>query len=173
MNIFILNKTHSENVKMYVDSHIVKMPLEYAQMLCTVVNEKVGYQITPYKSTHINHPCTLWAGECKQNFLYLWNLMQYTDAERMFRFGKTEEHLSVRTLTDAGVYKFASLFRYSDLESELTEFPQCMPDYCKADTVDQAYRNYYLHEKQHIWKWTKRPMPDFIKQYLTEELVDI
>lgn len=169
MNIFILDKQHSVNVKMYVDSHVVKMPLESAQMLCTAVNVKSGMQVAPYASTHQNHPCTLWVMQSKQNFLYLWNLMHYIDAERMFRFGSLSEHMSVTKLTEYKVYAYASLFP----DIGLTEFAQCMPDSYKADTVEQAYKNYYLNEKQHLWKWTKRDMPEFIKQYLTEELVDI
>ena len=44
-------------------------------------------------------------------------------------------------------------------EGELTEQPQCMPDYCKKpDTVD-AYRNYYLQEKAGFAKWNYTNQP--------------
>ena len=56
MNIFVLDENHSLNVSYYCDKHVVKMILEYAQILSTVVRES-GID-SGYKSTHKNHPCT-------------------------------------------------------------------------------------------------------------------
>ena len=54
MNIFILDTDHSTSALYYVDKHVVKMPLETAQMLCTALSA-TGI-VTPYKATHKNHP---------------------------------------------------------------------------------------------------------------------
>ena len=59
MNIFYLDKDPQQAAKYHCDKHVVKMILESAQMLCTVVNEISGGQVTPYKSTHKNHPCKI------------------------------------------------------------------------------------------------------------------
>ena len=170
MNIFILDTDFRKNVQMYVDNHVVKMPLESAQMLCTAVNDAYGMQIAPYKSTHQNHPCTLWVKQSRQNFNYLWNLMHYIDGERMQRFNRTEEHMSVRQLQEYKLWKYAHLFP----DIGLTDFAQCMPEQYKVPgDACKAYQNYYMYEKQHIWKWTGRPMPDFIKNTLNNELIII
>jgi hypothetical protein len=42
-----------------------------------------------------------------------------------------------------------------------TSFPQAMPDYCKKDDAIEAYRLYYMNEKQALAKWTLRGQPDW------------
>ena len=43
-----------------------------------------------------------------------------------------------------------------------TEPPQCMPEYCKVEgNTIQAYKNYYINEKQYFAKWTKRTEPEW------------
>ena len=67
---------------------VVKMILESCQMLCTALNELSGEQVTPYKSTHKNHPSSKWVRESASNFL---NLVEHTSAmiaEYEYRFGK-------------------------------------------------------------------------------------
>jgi hypothetical protein len=67
MNIFILDNDIKTCVQYHYDQHVLKMILESVQMLCTVLNKK-GF-LTPYKSTHANHPCGLWAEASFDNFL--------------------------------------------------------------------------------------------------------
>ena len=43
----------------------------------------------------------------------------------------------------------------------LTPFAQAMPDYCKSEDIVQAYRKYYIMEKQHLAKWSKREIPEW------------
>ena len=159
MNIFILHTDIQQNVQQYVDKHVVKMPLESAQMLCTVANELYGKQVAPYKSTHINHPCTIWARQSKQNFEYLFALMVAIDIERQYRFNSTENHLSVTKLIQANILQYADMLP----NIGLTDFAQCMPEQYKVanDTVS-AYRNYYNGGKRNLFKWTKRNTPDWI-----------
>ena len=70
MNIFVLDKDPKKAATQQIDKHIVKMPLESAQMLCAAL-ARHGREDTPYKATHKNHPCTLWAGESQGNFRWL------------------------------------------------------------------------------------------------------
>ncbi len=72
MNIFILDENPAIAAQMLCDKHIVKMPLETAQLLSNVfsialkvpnpfvsiINQNIE---VPYKLTHNNHPCSLWA----------------------------------------------------------------------------------------------------------------
>ncbi len=69
MNIFVLDEDIEQCAQYHCDQHVVKMILESVQMLCTALNKK-GF-VTPYKSTHVNHPCVLWVEESFDNFLWL------------------------------------------------------------------------------------------------------
>ena len=63
-DIVQIEQTPQEIAKSLCDQHVVKMPLEEAQMLCTTLwhhapdyAEEHGL----YKPVHQKHPCTLWA----------------------------------------------------------------------------------------------------------------
>jgi len=86
MNIFALSYNVQECAIWHMDKHIVKMPLETAQMLCTVLN-KLGIS-TPYKPVHAKHPCTLWTGINQSNFRWLSNLGLELCKEYSFRYQK-------------------------------------------------------------------------------------
>ncbi len=155
MNIFVLDKNINKCVQYHADQHVIKMILEYAQMLCTVLNE-TGVK-APYKSTHKKHPCTLWAGSSLSNWQWLKNLGLALNEEYKFRYNKEKNHKSAEiimqlpepTIPDIG----------------LTEFAQAMPEEyrVKGDAV-QAYRNFYIYDKSRFAKWTKRPVPQWYKK---------
>jgi hypothetical protein len=66
INIFVLDLDIPTCAAYHADQHVIKMVLESAQMLCTVLS---GYGVaTPYKPTHARHPCTLWAGASLANW---------------------------------------------------------------------------------------------------------
>ena len=60
MNIFVLDQNIEKCAKYHCDKHVIKMILESAQMLSSVVRIQ-GFDIG-YKLTHKNHPCSIWAG---------------------------------------------------------------------------------------------------------------
>lgn len=124
-------------------------------MLCTALNKKEF--ITPYKSTHLKHPCVLWVEESFDNFLWLQNLALALNTEYRYRFEKDTDHKSIAVLNEISKYEYDN--------SGLTEFPQAMPDKYKipGDAV-KAYRQFYLGEKMHFAKWTKRSMPTWVKE---------
>ena len=78
MNIFYLNKDPQIAAIEHNDKHCVKMILEYAQMLCTahreLDGEKKADDLLMYKSTHINHPSTVWTRERKPHYEWLYRL---------------------------------------------------------------------------------------------------
>lgn len=162
MNIFYLDEDIKTNVTYYVDTHVVKMILETAQILCTVVNEAVGSQVTPYKSTHKNHPCVEWAGESHANWRYLCSLMLSLEIEWNYRYKHAKRHKAV----DAFLNPRMDIVNLADTwlpKKPFTLPPLCMPEHCKVGTdVVASYRNYYNLEKRHLFKWTNREVPFWI-----------
>ena len=69
MNIFILDTEIPKCAEYHCDQHAIKMILESVQLLCTALNKK-GFE-TPYKSTHMKHPCVLWVEASYDNFEWL------------------------------------------------------------------------------------------------------
>lgn len=152
MNIFILDKNYQKNVEAYVDKHVVKMILEHAQMLSTAVRES-GID-AGYKATHKNHPCTKWVRESLSNFNFLYNLTEALHEEWQYRFDHTREHKSyslIKTLPEPNIEDIG-----------MTDFAQAMPDIYKDDDAVNAYRKYYVGEKQHLFNWSKRDKPEWI-----------
>ncbi|NNC67500.1 MAG: hypothetical protein HKN83_05665 [Gammaproteobacteria bacterium] len=153
MNIFVLDKNIKKCAQYHCDQHVPKMILESVQMLCTSLN-KQGFQ-TPYKSTHIKHPCVLWVEESYSNFLWLKQLAIELNKEFIYRYDKDRDHASIKVLTEIETYIFT--------DKGLTEFAQAMPDNYKfKNNAVRAYRNFYRGEKARFAKWTKRPIPKWM-----------
>lgn len=150
MNIFILDTDIATCARFHADQHVVKMILESAQMLCTVLHE-TGVQ-APYRPTHRNHPCTLWAGRSLSNWLWLRRLALALNREFRYRFQKEVDHASARIA--------AGLPRPAIEEAGLTQFAQALPEIYRVpgDAV-KAYRAFYIAEKSRFAKWTRRPPP--------------
>ena len=153
MNIFVLDKNIEKCARYHCDQHVVKMILESVQMLCTALNKKEI--ITPYKSTHQNHPCVLWVERSFDNFSWLRNLAFALNNEYRFRFEKEVDHKSISVLNELSNHEYE--------KRGLTEFAQAMPEKYKVpgDAV-RAYRQFYLGEKMAFAKWTKRSIPDWV-----------
>lgn len=154
MNIFVLHSDPIQAAIYHCDKHCVKMVLESAQMLCTNLNLK--YIQTPYKSCHVNHPCTIWARQTRSNFLWLCELGLSLCYEYTFRYGKV--HASEKVIN----------FCYENSgnipEGELTQFAQAMPDEYKSIDAIEAYRKYYIFEKKDFAIWSKRETPEWFKK---------
>ena len=77
MNRFIIEDTPDAIAKSLCDQHIVKMPLEEAQMLCTSLwhhAPEYAEERGLYKPVHQKHPCTLWAMETQANYSFAYSL---------------------------------------------------------------------------------------------------
>lgn len=154
MNIFVLDTNPDVCAEMHCDKHVVKMILESAQLLSGAVNLAVDHQLEGlYKTTHKNHPCSIWTRQTRENFLWLVDLGLSLCAEYTFRYGK--DHKSRPIIEQA--------FYYSDLlpSSVQTPFAQAMPEQYRAEDAVTAYRNYYRTEKASIAQWTKRMCPEW------------
>lgn len=156
MNIFILDNDMKQNVKFYTNKHIVKMITESVQLL-SFVNRlnglEQGYKLS---KTHKNHPCTKWCGESLSNWKYLYNLVFHMHDEYLYRYPKKDgiKHKAFEIML--------TLSEPNIKDVGLTEFVQCMPDQYKCDNAVQAYRNYYLGDKVHLFKWKNREIPYWI-----------
>ncbi|ODN41423.1 pyrimidine dimer DNA glycosylase/endonuclease V [Piscirickettsia litoralis] len=153
MNIFYLDNDIKQCAQYHCDAHVVKMILESAQMLCTVLHQQ-GIE-APYRPTHANHPCVVWLGESLDNWLWLKQLAFALNDEYRYRYNKKDDHKSI------GVVKELSLPPLKSLG--ITERPQTMPEQYKVtgDPV-AAYRQFYLAEKSHLLKYTKRNFPSWV-----------
>ena len=156
MNIFFLDVDARRCARMHVDKHVIKMILETAQMLCTVWHATTTHEYTPpYKRTHVNHPCSVWARASIDNYRWLCDLGMALCKEYTHRYGKTHK-------TQAVIQDLCTRSP-SIPEIGFTSPAQAMPEEYKADSVVHAYRNYYLGEKSHMFKWTKRDAPLWCK----------
>ena len=163
MNIFVLDECPVISAQMQCDKHIVKMPLETAQMLCSVWHRHGQGDKVPYREVHKKHPCTLWTGDSLLNYDWLWKHGMELCFEYTRRYNKI--HKCQQVIMDLEVYQCPFAFPITDCS---TPHPQCMPDEYKStelrihsNTV-RAYRRYYVNDKKDIAKWEKsRPMPDW------------
>ena len=155
MNIFVLDEDIENCARYHCDQHVVKMILESVQIMCTALNKK-GFK-TPYKSTHMKHPCVLWVEESYDNFLWLRNLVLALNDEYKYRFDRENDHKSIEVLRE--IEKDA----YEYERRGLTEFPQAMPDEYKVPNAPvEAYRQFYIGEKMKFARWTNQFQPEWI-----------
>lgn len=151
MNIFLIEYDFHSNAHSYMDKHVVKMPLEYAQMLSTA--NRVSGLDEGYKIAHLNHPCTVWVRQSLSNWKVLRLLALDVCEEYTYRYCRRHKcqdvilNLSKPNIPDIGV----------------TDLPMCMPEYCKVGGIVESYREYYTKEKQHIATWKYREVPEWYK----------
>lgn len=150
-----------EAARAMCDKHIPKMTVESAQILSTVHRKldgtktigktKKGRKRTYwvhdnpvldkilYKSTHPNHPSTIWAGEGAAN--YYWLLLHFyaLGSEFEYRFGK--KHLSITKLAN-------TLWTLpKNIPDGSTPMRLAMPDMYHDPNPVVAYRNFYKFDK--------------------------
>ncbi|HET58638.1 MAG TPA: hypothetical protein ENN35_09395 [Deltaproteobacteria bacterium] len=157
MNIFILDRNIRTCARYHADRHVVKMILESAQILCTIVSRE-GLE-SSYRPTHRNHPCVLWAGRSRENWLWLKELTLRLNDEYRYRFGRSDDHSSAVVVRDLECPSLPG--------GGLTEFVQAMPEQYRVpgDAVS-AYRAYYVGEKSEIARWTRRRIPRWYREAL-------
>ena len=172
MNIFVLHKNPDTAAKMMLDKHVVKMPTESMQMICTIMDLH-GFE-TPMKPVMLNHPCTIWARESSNNFQWLVDHCLALCKEYTVRYGKkhkVEEYMEQyanEILETNHVLKIEAGYEY-------TPFAQAMPDKYKNDDVVKAYRDYYMGDKWEFATWkTNVPewWPDNHVQIKKQEMLD-
>ena len=146
MNIFWLDKDPVENARMHHDKHVVKMILEYAQLLSTAHRLLDGTQLSTtsasgrkkkvwqlpdhrdsvlYSATHTNHPSAVWARDNYHNYKRLYALFVATCDEYTHRY------------------------------------------------VVGSYRKYYIDKKVDMAKWTNREPPEWFINGVKEKYANV
>jgi hypothetical protein len=189
MNIFYLDKDPKVCATMHCDKHVVKMIIEYAQLLSTAhrvldgvsknvltkSNRKYTTWIHPitlmettlYKSTMRNHPSAIWARQSLSHYVYLKELWKNLCAEYTYRYGKV--HITYTKLIDVLEVNPTNIpnVPFFDPPPAMSHFPLCIV----PNNSLHSYYNYYIVAKNYFAKWTKRPIPEWYSKGLkTKEL---
>lgn len=152
MNIFILDYDIEKAAQYHCDKHVVKMCLEYAQLLSSV-HHSLGTPVQ-YKLTHKNHPCAVWARASMDNYEWLFVLAMELGAEYTYRYGK--HHKSIDVIKQLPIPELDHL--------GLTTFTKCVRDELKEmPNVVEAYREYYRTDKASFCTWKNRDIPEWFK----------
>jgi hypothetical protein len=166
VNIFVLSRNVRTCAQQHCDRHVVKMPLETAQLLSTALSFAdpsawAGLHAAgrAYRPTHANHPCNVWARECINNYLWLARLGLELCAEYSYRYSPRGSQLRGHKCQ---VVLEALRAHSPGLPDKrvITPFPLAMPEECKlpGDPVG-SYRRFYCMHKAAFATWTGRPVP--------------
>ncbi len=184
MNIFYLNEDPRTCAEMHLDKHVVKMILEYAQLLSTahrVLDGKLyegktvsGRSVKRYalpdpkleqllfKASHISHPSAIWCRKNVQNYMWLAELLEWTCVEYTHRYGKAHS-----VYLSGLMQELKNNFPKNLPIGPFTEPTPAMPDDCKIPGNSIAsYQKYYVEKKRPFARWTNRPMPDWFANAL-------
>jgi len=162
VNIFVLSGVPSI-IPMYMhDKHVVKMALETAQLLSNQHHKYNSvFKEVVYKPTHMNHPCSVWAGESSHNYDWLFTHFEALLVEYRHRYYRRHKCSEILDFLRDNPVPFTAGARINAMP------PQCMPDKYKGYDVVEAYRAYYKAEKltymhkgkqrKHTWTNQDRP----------------
>lgn len=143
MNIFYTDGNPTIAARNLCNKHVVKMATESVQILSTLLPP----DIAPFKHTHYNHPCCIWARKNSTHALWLLLHAQGIFLEYTRRYGK--QHGSFRGLQCPELYEFVKTMPSSKFEPP----PQCMPEEYRCSDTILAYRRYYIGDKARFAKW--------------------
>ena len=175
MNIFYLDHDVRKCAEMHNDKHVVKMILEYAQLLSTAHRVLDGVELiglsdsgrkkkfwtlgdsrdyTLYKATHINHPSAVWVRKSVQNYMWLAEMLEVLCGEYTYRYGKVH-----KVERDGLMQLLKNEFPKNLPIAPFTEPTPAMPDVYKVGDSINSYRNYYRGDKRSFANWKKRSIP--------------
>lgn len=177
MNIFVLSEDPVEAAQMHCDKHCVKMVVELYQQLGSALRRHnvpdslmpITQSNKPLRGGYKNHPCTLWCGDSRPNFIWACRHGIALAEEYTYRYGKIHS-------CEDGIRQMYHLDRYI-FGDKMTPFAQAMPDQYKNPCAVTAYRDYYWMDKRVNIKceWNKtRIKPEWwrtleILEQLTQE----
>ena len=159
MNIFALSRCPMQSAWWLDDIRKNKMILESAQMLSTAVRVlSPDTDLSVYKVAYLNHPCTIWARQSRDNFKWLLSHMSHLFLQ------KDGLHKSANLLTDFQKYADSGYFP----NEELTPFANCARnlergvDYSEHADTHEAYRLYMNDRWKETnitltWRWGREP----------------
>lgn len=167
MNRFIIDHHPVGIARQLCDKHIVKMPLEEAQMLCTVVRKYApdyADEHELYKTAHPKHPCTIWAGETRANFMFAYTLYDAMLEEYKYRYHR-DHGAGNPSVTNPKATRYHLLDAAKHIpEGGLTKHPECFSEHTHLVTKEpwpvSSYRAFYIVDKMRIAEYNNgREMP--------------
>ncbi len=169
MNLFILDKLPQKAALYHLDKHCVKQVLETYQMLGSAVirhgarpeQMPLTQSGRPLRGGYKNHPCTKWVGETNKNFAWAVDLGLALAKEYTYRYGRIHA-------CEAGIHKLKGMSNLIP-EGDLTPFAVAINEEqtCRQNklfdslSVYDKYRQYYIHDKAYMAKWTRRDKPEW------------
>jgi hypothetical protein len=150
MNIFVTSSCPDLSARVLPDKHIVKMPIESAQMLAIAFHE-YGYGTLPKKDgtpydvsskSRRNHPCTKWVIAHPAHILWLIRHADSLCAEYTLRYNKFH---STTTAIQKAAIVMENKGYYASLYYPNLKFVRSMPDDLKYDeSIDTptAYKKF-------------------------------
>lgn len=177
MNIFYLAHDTKTCAEMHISKHVVKMIIEYAQLMSTAHRVIDGTEYTGLTASgrrikrwrmpderesqlmiacHVNHPSAIWCRENLSNYRWLYNMWAHLLDEYTYRYGKI--HACAR------LKKVLSFTPNKITIGEFTEPTPAMPNDIKVPGNSLAsYHNYYNISKRSFASWqgkvNSRPTP--------------
>ena len=178
MNIFFLDRTPTTCAQYHNDKHVVKMVIEYAQLLSTAHRvldgqqywdkTKNGRRIKRYKmfnkfldtelylAAHVRHPSAIWTRQSIHHYNWLHDLWFALCKEYEYRYNR--EHLTYTKLNKILLKAPKGMPR-----DEWSDPPPAMPDDCKIDGDSLAsYHKYYREHKSGFNNFKGRDEPYFL-----------
>lgn len=192
MNIFYLDPDPRVCAQMHNNKHVVKMIIEYAQLMSTAHRVLDGTEYTDltangrrikrwrmndpvmestlYKASHTNHPSAIWCRENRQNYMWLYRMWFYLLQEYTHRYGKQHECAKLRAalyLTPEKIKDGEFFPPTPAMPSELKILSENPQPGRKYDVL-KSYHNYYRVSKNGFANWTgkvgSRPVPEWYQQ---------
>ena len=186
MNIFYLDSDPVKSAELHCDKHVVKMIIEYAQLMSTAHrvldgdlyedrtanNHRIkrwrlsdsNMENVLYKASHINHPSNIWIRSSDSHYQFVYDMFVALCNEYTYRYGRV--HLTEEKLKDVLQHLPSNIANINFVDP-----PQAMPDDVKTSDAVDAYQNYYRVYKKGFAKWTDRETPAFMKNILGKENV--
>ena len=157
MNIFSTNECPKQSAREHSYRHVVKMILEYHQLLSTAHRILDGDDYADpqglYKATHKNHPSSTWSRE--SSYHYKWLFVMLCELHKIYEAHTAKTHASKRILKALGKLP-------ENIHDNGFVMPTpAMPDKFKAVAIFHgravAYQE-YLKEKFQEWTCRDKPL---------------
>lgn len=192
MNIFCLDTKIPRNAQYHCDRHVVKMVVEYAQLLSTahrVIDGKETIELDPAGRAHIKYlldgesiefainSSGRWKATIRDPVCYDLTHKNHPCAIWVRQSNNNYNWLYClfQTLSEEYTHRYGRVHKTWKDHSEaisrppvgipvgpLTTMPQCMPEEYRGSNVVLAYRLYYLNEKADLLRYTNREVPPWI-----------
>ena len=139
MNIFYLDPDPEVAAAYHCDKHVVCMIKETVQMMSTahrmLVGDEWADRVGLVKSTHYNHPSTIWVRSSVDHYHWMLQLLHHLCDQKLKRFGTPHVYTAL--------LQPLSVIPDNIDDAGFTQPPACMPDEYKEHCSVQSYR--FLH----------------------------